>query len=111
VAVETVEIDQNAGTERERALLQPLAEAQMRRVRQRDPQATFRFGPGIDPGFWELEAYVAPPLDSDVDFLVELTRPEVDFQIDHGITVATVLLARADDSGRPDGAPRVETGD
>src|SRR5436190_332291 len=80
--------------ERERIRLQPLAEAQMRRVWERDPTATFTFSPGIYPGIWELDAYVAPPLDSDTDFLAALTAPEVDFQIKHGITLATILLAR-----------------
>jgi hypothetical protein len=95
----------------ERRLLQPLAELLMRRVRERDPDATFAFGPGPDKGIWTLDARVAPPLDADFDFLEELTQHEVDFQIEHeGITVAPILLARQEATGSDDAAANQEGG-
>jgi hypothetical protein len=80
----------------EQSLLQPLAEAQMRAILARDPHATFTFGPGPDRGIWVLDARVAPPLDDDTDFLMALTERAVDFQIEHGLFVATVLMPRKD---------------
>jgi hypothetical protein len=60
--------------------------------------AIFTFGPGVEPAIWKLDAYVAPPLDSDVDFLEQLAQPAVDFQIEHGSPPVGALRALA---GRP----------
>ncbi|MBI3973216.1 MAG: hypothetical protein HY332_18220 [Chloroflexi bacterium] len=80
--------------QRELARLRPFVQEIETVIRQRDPEATFSLEPAPDPGIWILRAFVAPPLDSDLDFLATITEREVDFQIEHGVSLATILLAR-----------------
>jgi hypothetical protein len=83
-----------ADEERERSVLQPLADQMMQRIRQRDPLASFSLAPGVDDRIWLLDAHVDPHTRDDWDFAQELVALEVDFQLEHGITVAPILLTR-----------------
>jgi hypothetical protein len=83
-----------ADEERERSLVQPLADQMMQRIRQRDPEASFSLAPGVDDGIWLLDAHVDPHTRDDWDFAQQLVALGVDFQREHGVTVAPIQLTR-----------------
>lgn len=78
----------------ERERVRPYAEELMKLIRQTDPEATFSLDPPFDPGIWLLNAFLTPPLDSDPDFLSVVTERAVDFEIEHGVSIAIIPLER-----------------